>query len=48
MDELVLMVGGCCEARDVQYNRTDHGYSYYICRNCKEEFREAEDTGHGG
>lgn len=48
MDELVLMVGGCCAAHNIQFNRCFEGTSVYKCEGCGKEYIEYEDTGCGG
>ena len=37
-----------CPCANVQYDRTEHGVSYYRCQTCNTEAIEYEDTSHGG
>jgi hypothetical protein len=47
MDELDLMVGGCCATHNVQFDRCEHGHSVFKCQSCGKEFLEAEEHGGG-
>ena len=48
MDEMDLMLGGCCKVHNVQFDHYTLGQSVFKCQGCNKEFVEAEDTGHGG